>query len=68
MSFGMPLSRENTDEYQEQSSTTGLTALAGFPIYLDLAQAAGLRDTIGATSALAPKGPRAGPTVRLSWR
>ena len=33
-------------QYQEQSSTTGLTALAGLPTYLDLAQAAGLRDTI----------------------
>ncbi|HYW76921.1 MAG TPA: IS1380 family transposase [Gammaproteobacteria bacterium] len=33
-------------QYQEQSTTTGLTALAGLPAYLDLAQAAGLRDAI----------------------
>lgn len=33
-------------QYQEQSTTAGLTALAGLPTYLDLAQAAGLRDAI----------------------
>lgn len=33
-------------QYQEQSTATGLTALAGLPTYLDLAQAAGLRDAI----------------------
>lgn len=33
-------------QYQVQSTTTGLTALAGLPTYLDLAQAAGLRDAI----------------------
>lgn len=34
-------------QYQEQSTVSGLTALAGLPTYLDLAQAAGLRDAIG---------------------
>lgn len=33
-------------QYQEQSTVTGLTALAGLPTYLDLAQAAGVRDAI----------------------
>lgn len=33
-------------QYKEQSTVTGLTALAGLPTYLDLAQAAGLRDAI----------------------
>jgi hypothetical protein len=33
-------------QYQEQSTVAGLTALAGLPTYLDLAQAAGLRDAI----------------------
>jgi|JTFP01.1.fsa_nt_gb hypothetical protein len=33
-------------QYQEQSTHTGLTALAGLPSYLDLAQASGLRDAI----------------------
>jgi hypothetical protein len=33
-------------QYKEQSSVAGLTALAGLPAYLDLAQAAGLRDAI----------------------
>ena len=34
-------------QYKEQVSASGLTALAGLPAYLDLAQAAGLRDAIG---------------------
>jgi hypothetical protein len=33
-------------QYQEQSTVKGLTALAGLPTYLDLAQASGLRDAI----------------------
>lgn len=33
-------------QYKEQSTVSGLTALAGLPAYLDLAQAAGLRDAI----------------------
>ena len=33
-------------QYQDQNRAAGLTALAGLPAYLDLAQAAGLRDTI----------------------
>jgi hypothetical protein len=33
-------------QYKEQVSASGLTALAGLPAYLDLAQAAGLRDAI----------------------
>lgn len=33
-------------QYQDQNRATGLTALAGLPAYLDLAQAAGLRDSI----------------------
>ena len=33
-------------QYQDQNRVTGLTALAGLPTYLDLAQAAGLRDSI----------------------
>lgn len=33
-------------QYQEQSTVSGLTALAGLPTYLDLAQAAGLRDAV----------------------
>lgn len=33
-------------QYKEQVSTAGLTSLAGLPAYLDLAQAAGLRDAI----------------------
>jgi len=33
-------------QYQEQSTAAGLTALAGLPTYLDLAQASGLRDAI----------------------
>jgi len=33
-------------QYQEQSTVAGLTALAGLPTYLDLAQASGLRDAI----------------------
>lgn len=33
-------------QYKEQVSISGLTALAGLPAYLDLAQAAGLRDAI----------------------
>lgn len=33
-------------QYQEQSTSAGLTALAGLPTYLDLAQASGLRDAI----------------------
>jgi len=33
-------------QYQVQKSNPGLTALAGLPAYLDLAQAAGLRDSI----------------------
>lgn len=33
-------------QYQKQSTVSGLTALAGLPTYLDLAQAAGLRDAI----------------------
>ncbi len=33
-------------QYQEQSTTTGLTAMAGLPTYLDLAQAARLGDSI----------------------
>ena len=33
-------------QYKAQSSKSGLTALAGLPVYLDLAQAAGLRDAI----------------------
>lgn len=33
-------------QYQEQRSVSGLTALAGLAIYLDLAQAAGLGDSI----------------------
>lgn len=33
-------------QYQNQKQVAGLTALAGLPAYLDLAQAAGLRDSI----------------------
>lgn len=33
-------------QYQEQGTVLGLTALAGLPTYLDLAQAGGLRDAI----------------------
>lgn len=33
-------------QYQVQNRVAGLTALAGLPTYLDLAQAAGLRDSI----------------------
>lgn len=33
-------------QYKEQVSATGLTSMAGLPAYLDLAQAAGLRDAI----------------------
>jgi hypothetical protein len=33
-------------QYQNQNRAAGLTALAGLPAYLDLAQAAGLRDSI----------------------
>ena len=33
-------------QYQDQKSVSGLTALAGLPAYLDLAQAAGLRDSL----------------------
>lgn len=33
-------------QYQEQKHVTGLTALAGLPSYLDLAQASGLRDSL----------------------
>ena len=33
-------------QYQDQNRVAGLTALAGLPTYLDLAQAAGLRDSI----------------------
>lgn len=33
-------------QYQKQHQVAGLTALAGLPAYLDLAQAAGLRDAI----------------------
>lgn len=33
-------------QYQEQNHISGLTALGGLPAYLDLAQAAGLRDAI----------------------
>ena len=33
-------------QYQDQNRASGLTALAGLPAYLDLAQAAGLRDSI----------------------
>ena len=33
-------------QYQDQKQSAGLTALAGLPAYLDLAQAAGLRDAI----------------------
>lgn len=33
-------------QYKEQVSVSGLTALAGLPVYLDLAQAAGLRDAL----------------------
>jgi hypothetical protein len=33
-------------QYQEQGTVSGLTALAGLPAYLDLAQAGGLRDAI----------------------
>jgi len=33
-------------QYQDQNRAAGLTALAGLPAYLDLAQAAGLRDSI----------------------
>jgi hypothetical protein len=33
-------------QYQEQNREAGLTALAGLPAYLDLAQAGGLRDSI----------------------
>jgi len=33
-------------QYQEQNRVAGLTALAGLPTYLDLAQASGLRDSI----------------------
>jgi hypothetical protein len=43
-------------QYQEQSTTAGLTALAGLPTYLDLAQAAGLRDAIGRHLGVRKKG------------
>jgi hypothetical protein len=33
-------------QYQNQKRVSGLTALAGLPAYLDLAQAAGLRDSL----------------------
>jgi hypothetical protein len=33
-------------QYKEQARVSGLTALAGLPVYLDLAQAAGLRDAL----------------------
>lgn len=33
-------------QYQDQKSVSGLTALAGLPAYLDLSQAAGLRDSL----------------------
>lgn len=33
-------------QYQKQTTAAGLTALAGLPTYLDLAQASGLRDAI----------------------
>lgn len=33
-------------QYKEQVQNFGMTALAGLPVYLDLAQAAGLRDAI----------------------
>jgi len=33
-------------QYQDQKHVAGLTALAGLPAYLDLAQAAGLRDSL----------------------
>jgi len=33
-------------QYQDQNRAAGLTALAGLPAYLDLAQASGLRDSI----------------------
>lgn len=33
-------------QYQNQNRAAGLTALAGLPAYLDLAQAAGLRDSL----------------------
>jgi hypothetical protein len=33
-------------QYHDQKSVSGLTALAGLPSYLDLAQAAGLRDSL----------------------
>ena len=33
-------------QYQDQNRAAGLTALAGLPTYLDLAQAAGLRDSV----------------------
>ena len=33
-------------QYQEEASESGMTAWAGLPLFLDLAQAAGLWDSI----------------------
>ena len=33
-------------QYEEEKSSTGMTALSGLPAYLELAQAAGLRSSI----------------------
>lgn len=35
-------------KYEEEGNDTGMTALAGLPVYLDLAQVMGLSDSIGA--------------------
>ena len=34
-------------QYEEEKTTTGMTALAGLPAYLDLARVAGLARSIG---------------------
>ena len=54
-------------QYEEEKSSTGMTALSGLMTYLELMQAAGLRSSVGATW-VCGRAVRAGPIARWSPR
>ena len=44
-------------QYEEEKSSTGMTALSGLMTYLELMQAAGLRSSVGRHVGLRESGP-----------
>ena len=51
-------------QYEEEKSSTGMTALLGLPAYLELAHAAGLRSSVERAAWVCGGMVRAGQTSR----